>query len=277
MNNIMKYFFILCLVSLGLISCATTQTTSGQSYIAKYSNDIKDRQRNKEVGNLEYNKKVENKDVSNGMGMKEKLLQVASVEPTLKFPARIGIARIDHGHLSNIPLDEAEAWKTLQNNLGEDFGELIPINTMIANLVSHDFESSDNKKTQIINKIRLGAARQHIDAVIIYEPYSNLRRKSNLLNIADITIIGALILPSQNIEIEGFASAIFIDVFQAYPYGTVQVTLDKDEYHSTSWNLSYKQRKVSDMTKIKSSIKLISEVENMLIDLREKITSKNQL
>ena len=42
----------------------------------------------------------------------------ASVEPQLRFPARIGLARIDRGGLVPVPATEAAAWQGLAGRLG---------------------------------------------------------------------------------------------------------------------------------------------------------------
>ncbi len=251
---------ILCLLlPLYLVACAThTQTTSGQSYLEKY----------KDVPTVTTSHK-------DGINIEEQIRQVAKIEPTLTFPARIGLARIDRGQLSNIPGEEVEAWVKTRDRLGSNFGEFVPVSPLIANMVSSSISSQKNTRiNDVMNKIRLGAARQHLDAVLIYETYSKSDHQSNILSIADLTIIGGFILPSKAIEAEGFANAILIDVVQGYPYGTAEVILGKEEIYTSSWGGYDRQRKFSEKVKSKAAIKIAEEVEIMFIRLRTELAEK---
>lgn len=194
--------------------------------------------------------------------------QVASVEPTLTFPARIGVARIDAGQLTAIPDKEVELWDESRRDIGYGFGEFVPISPLITNLVSSS--AALNRKgdiTNIVDKIRLGAARQHLDAVLIYEVYSREQSNSNLLAIGDLTIIGAYILPSKSVETQGYANALLIDVIQGYPYGTAEASLEKSEVASTFGRYD-KQQELSEEIKTEVAAKLVEEVEEMFKDLR---------
>ena len=70
--------------------------------------------------------------------------------------------------------------------------------------------------------IRLAGARQHLDAVLIYEVDATADSKNNPLSLADWTIIGAFVLPSQDVKAQGVAQAILLDVRNGYHYGSVQ-------------------------------------------------------
>ncbi len=91
---------------------------------------------------------------------------------------------------------------------------------------------------------QLGAARQYLDAVLIYEVFSRENSESNILTVRILTIIGGYILPSKAVAIEGFANALLIDVLQAYPYGTASATLDKKEM-TTSFGKFEKMKELS--------------------------------
>ena len=245
----------LLLIPLCLMACSQhTQTSSGRSYLDQYKNVP---------------------TVSDGENIDQLIRQVANVEPVLTFPARIGLARIDRGRLSNIPGEELEAWIKTRDNLGSGFGEFVPLNSMIANMVSSSVSSQNNSHvTMVMNKIRLGAARQHLDAVLIYETYSASDSQSNILSVANVTIIGGYLLPSKAIETEGFANAMLIDVVQGYPYGTAEVVLDKETKYSTSWGASDSKRNFSEKIKTKAAIKLTDEVEVMFRNLRMELAEK---
>ena len=67
--------------------------------------------------------------------------------------------------------------------------------------------------------IRLGAARQHLDVVLIYESFGKSQDRSNPLAITKLALIGYF-LPTENIEAEGLAQAVLVDVRNGYHYGS---------------------------------------------------------
>lgn len=247
-NNIFK-FIIFLLISNMLFGCsAYTQTSSGQAYVNRQ--------------NAQMQRKSPQTSLSS---FQEEILKIASVEPTLEFPAKIGLARLQHSHLTAIPAEEAEAWENLKTKLGSEFGEFVPINPMVAEMVSEGVSFTGNNATQTaINKIRLGAARQHVDAVLIYEVVSISGSSKNFLSIADLTIIGAYILPSQTKNAEAIASALLIDVVQGYPYGTVTANVIKANSTSTSVGSYNKGKMVSKTAETKAAINLTGEVEKLM-------------
>ncbi|NNG04813.1 MAG: hypothetical protein HKM95_12030, partial [Inquilinus sp.] len=48
--------------------------------------------------------------------------EIASIEPLLQFPARIGVARVELGDLVPVPRAEAVAWAEAAERLGPTFG-----------------------------------------------------------------------------------------------------------------------------------------------------------
>lgn len=247
---------VLILVS----GCSTIQTSSGRSYLERYE------------PMESYSSKDKNLDNKKSRSINQLIRQAAAVEPTLEFPARIGLARIGSGYISTIPADELEAWDNSRQKLGSEFGEFIPVNPMIANMVAKSLEYDRYSKyhhrvVDVMNKIRLGAARQHLDAVLIYEVYSREDSKSNILSIANLTIIGASILPSKLVSTEGFANAMLVDVIQGYPYGTAEASLDKSEM-TTTFGVSDKKQQLSDEIKSEVTVKLTEEVEIMFRNLQ---------
>lgn len=168
-----------------------------------------------------------------------------------------------------------EAWQKMKGNLHREVKDLVPVNPMIANMVAHSVGASErDTKESIINEIRLGAARQHLDAVIVYEVYSKEGSESNLFAIADLTIIGAYIVPSRALNAEGFANAMLIDVIQGYPYGTVDVTVDKEEAYTSTLRSSENGKALSDSVKTKAAVKLSKEVEEMIQKLARELKGK---
>lgn len=244
----------------------TVQTTSGASYLSKYK-DLP-----AVAGNNEIN-------------IESKLRQVASVEPVLKFPARIGLVRIqpgaykyESGKITPIPQMEVDAWMELKEKLGTKFGEFVHVNPMVAKMVAEGIGQDSRLKTDdVMNQIRLAAARQHLDAVLIYETYSNTENKKSLLAISDLTIIGGYLLPSRRATAEGFATAMLIDVMQGYPYGTASVTVDKEEVAGTTWgafDIDDQRKDLADQVESKAAVKLTGEVEKMFRELQIQLDKK---
>lgn len=190
-------------------ACSTTlQTTSGADYLARYD---------------------ASHEVLNGTptDVDADVRRIAAVEPTLSFPARIGLARIEHGRLTTLPETEARIWQDLVETLGDEYGDLVPVSPMIASLVSDPGTMRSNSSAEVIAHIRRGAARQHLDYVLAYEVGASRQDKANALALADLTIIGMFVLPSRTIEVEATASGLMLDVRTGYPYATLTTYADK--------------------------------------------------
>ena len=51
----------------------------------------------------------------------ENIREVAKVEPSLQFPACIGLIKLYNGKITNLTAEEIEAWNQAKRELGEDF------------------------------------------------------------------------------------------------------------------------------------------------------------
>ena len=114
-NTFIRLSLIASLV-LASIGCQShsVQTTSGRQYLNQYEElDLPIR----EAGSID-----------------EEVREIASVEPTLRFPARIGIAKLYNGRISNLTVEEVEGWEEAKEEMGSGFGEFIPVSSMIAEL-----------------------------------------------------------------------------------------------------------------------------------------------
>lgn len=216
---------LVAVLALGaLAACGSTiQTTSGAAYIGNYTPPTQDK----------------------AAKFSTKIREAALVEPTLEFPARIGLARVEGGRLTAIPPKEADAWLKARQKLGAKFGEFVPISPLIAALAAGDVGHPKPKRRyyrqpanldNLIQRIRLGAARQHVDAVLIYEVIGKKRQSGTVLNLVDLTIIGAYLFPSRVIKAQGFASAVLVDVRDGYPYGTAQAVTKDGGLAPTVWS-----------------------------------------
>ncbi len=170
-----------------------------------------------------------------------------------------------------------EAWKALAERLGPGYGDFVPVSPLIAALAtpSEGFAVERNavwryrnSLAETVHQIRLGAARQHLDAVLIYETFGESNERSNPLAITKIALIG-FFLPTEGIEAEGTAQAVLVDVRNGYTYGTASAVAEKPVQRITT---SGNSTAVGDSAKAeaasRAAVALTSEVEVMLRDLR---------
>lgn len=250
---------VLALGALG--ACAPTiQTTSGAAYLDAYKTPTQ----------------------MSETSFRAKIREAALVEPTLQFPARIGLARVEGGRLTAIPPGDADAWLKTKNKLGSKFGTFVPISPLVAALASGDVGQPPPKRRRwgepanldrLIQRIRLGAARQHVDVVLIYEVIGKKRQSGTPLNLADLTIIGAYLFPSRVIRARGVATALLVDVRNGYPYGTAGAmvtdhTLAPTVYSTESATLMEAKAKQAVVAK------LSGEVETMMTRLYAELNTE---
>jgi hypothetical protein len=207
----------------------------------------------------------------------KEVAEAARVEPQLRFPARLGLARIDRGGLTPIPASEAKAWRSLAARLGHGYGEFVPISPLISALAAPDervvvgHDGSWHYRTSLaetVRRIRLGAARQHVDAVLIYEAFARSSEEGNALSVTKIALIG-FFLPTEDVEAEGSAQAVLVDVRNGYTYGIASaVSAEPARRLSTSGN-SYKvQEDARAEAQARAVEALTGEVETLVRDLR---------
>lgn len=233
-ETLMKKLIAITLLSVTLAGCSAKQTTSGREYLAQYS----------KVPMMSGSTVVsaDGKTTQQFKSIDERVRDVAAVEPILKFPARIGIARISDGALTVMPAEEAQSFDELCRKLGPRFGECVPVSPMVARMVSRDSGNYDGNVNGTIDTIRLGAARQHLDAVLVYEVLSRESSHKNILAVANLSIIGGYVLPANTHDAVGLGNALLIDVIQAYPYATFSTTVDKKSRMSSSWGWGSESR-----------------------------------
>jgi hypothetical protein len=248
-----------------LIGCETyTQTTSGKAYLERYESQI---------------------EAAGGGAMDAEVREAADVEPILTFPARVGIARIDGGRLSPMPRAEAEAWSAMAEDLGPGWGEFLPISPLIAALARKPLSKAEREGygcapqgpciEQTVRDIRLAAARQHVDVVLIYETLSRSEQRTNPLAITWLTLIGFYIAPSESIEADGVAQAVLLDVRNGYTYGYASTTVeDAAATLSTMINSSNAAEEVVDKAKLAAALELTKEVGKMALNLRLELAEK---
>ena len=241
-------------LALTLTACAhSTQMTSGADYLDRYAKSDAYRAMN-------------NIDVD--------IYEIAAIEPDLRFPARIGLARIgSNGNkyhpkpsLTSIPSDEAEIWADLVAREGHRYGEFVPVSPLIAAMVSPEKADAAG---DIVAKIRKGAARQHLDYVLVYEVSSRDKRTKNDLGFTDATVLGLFLVPSRKVSVDTIASAVLIDVRNGYPYAAA-TSFAENRSTTTKSAAKSKRTKMSEKGRVEAIEKLSVDVQNALQDLKDK-------
>ncbi len=244
---------LLITLTIGSIGCQShsVQMTSGKKYLSNYSNY--------------------DPTETNASELNEEVKAIASIEPSIQFPSRIGLVKLFNGRITNLSVEEIEAWEELRSTMGATFGDFIPVSPMIAEMVFTPRKTNGKSKespSDIFRKVRLGAARQHLDHVLIYEVFSETKTTKLASSVANWTIIGGYFVPSREIETSGFANALLLDVRNGYPYGTASATLNATEF-SASQTYRDNSRNLADKNQVSTVIKLIPEVQKMMKKLME--------
>jgi hypothetical protein len=252
-----------------LAACSSTvQTSSGQAYLERYNEQARPYQPPSTVPGT-----------TAADRLAPDILAAAAVEPVLTFPAKIGIARLDDGYLSVIPPGEAESWSALAERLGPNWGQFVPINPLIVGLATNKdvlpiqhrsgYRGNVSRGGELINDIRVGAARQHVDAVLIYETAGKSENTSTPFAVTKLLLVGFWLAPTQYVEAKAVASAMLVDVRNGYTYGTAfGVAGDPASALSTSVNEDEAEDRVLLRSKTRAVAALTTEVEQMARDLR---------
>lgn len=244
------------LLALGGCDHAAIQNTSGKAYLDGYAND----QRASAAKGTEIDKAVR---------------QAADVEPILRFPARFGLARISQSRLGPIPADEGEAWAVALAATGGKYGEFVPISPLVAAFAKSEFANrpTQSPTERVVEEIRLGAARQHVDAVMVYEVSSRSGDKGGVLSVMDLTLIGAFIVPSRTLSGSAVAQGVLLDVRNGYPYLTVQASAAREGLH-TSMGSGAAARELGSEASTEAVKKLIEKLPPLFDELAVKRKQK---
>jgi hypothetical protein len=246
-----------------LAACSTTtQLTSGRAYLDAYPQTTL-------------------KSALGASDVDADVRAIAAIEPDLRFPARIGLARIEGARLTATPPEELALWGELAERLGTDVGELIPVSPLIAEMVDptapepappapgayHAAPTAPQAAADVVGHIRRGAARQHLDYVLVYEVTTDWSQSANALSVADVSILGLFVLPSRRLEVEAAANALRLDVRNGYPYGTASAYAERNRAVRAvyAWNA---QENLAPSAALDAVANLTGEVETMIGDLR---------
>lgn len=262
---------ILVVVTTSILTACSqhaAQTTSGKEYLASYqpvkaaSQPVIQRTVRQTKDGAEI---IE--DSIETVSTDQLIREAAQIEPLLKLPARIGLARIENGRLSTIPNGEAQMWMELAQRHRE-MGTFAAIDPFIAQytlrtILPQEKRALRRDANDVITQIRLGAARQHMDAVLIYEIGTRRIYGDDFGNLSPIHVLGAAPLPARVIEKEGVARAFLMDVRNGYPYGIASASADLKELERSLFD-DAPEDQLGIAAKMQISAALLPEVEAMI-------------
>lgn len=242
------------------------QNTSGKDYLARAADRLSDQ---------EANAKSEEK-------LRDVLRQVAAVEPALSLPARFGLARIDHrrrgGDLSIIPEGEYLIWQALAGKLDSGTGTFVTVSPLVAKLTSravNDVAASADGNERLddtlsaIDRVRIAAARQHIDYVLVYQVNSSHETNRNAFAVTDLTILGGAIFPSREVDADATAQALLLDVMNGYPYAVIEGRA-KEKAWSPWWYADHNAKLAANTAENRAVGDLVANVGEMILGVRKR-------
>jgi hypothetical protein len=271
----MKHLILATTLAVLLAACSNAvQTSSGAQYLKRYADAP-------QSGNPLSTTLSAADDLKGPLVTDDAIRRAAAIEPDLKLPGRFGLARLINGQLTIIPQEEAALWFEYAKK-HQSLGEFVPINPLIAAfaesaVISQKKRSWQNGHTvgDVVSTIRLGAARQHVDTVLIYEIGTSSSYGKTPFAITDLTIIGAALLPNRTAKAHGIAHAILLDVRNGYPYGSATAEIDVSGF-STTFGSGKRQIELREEAAESVVAKLIPEVEAMFIKLVEATFAQRQ-
>ena len=275
-----SFKLILTLTALTLGACAQhgAQVTSGKTYLSKYqpiqsqSQPVIERTVRRTGTETEI---VE--DRIDTISADALVRQAADIEPLLNLPARIGLARIEGGALTTIPNRESQIWMSMASRY-RGLGTFIAVDPFVANYAAATVLPQDDRALRrdagnVITTIRLGAARQHMDAVLIYEVGARTRMRGDFAGLPIVHVLGDAPLPATEIEQEGVARAFLMDVRNGYPYGIASASMDLKPFERNFFDSKPVDR-LQVPIKAKITETLLPQVEAMLTQLTQSMQQR---
>jgi hypothetical protein len=261
-------------------ACEAVQTTSGADYLARYE-PVKSQPQpvvQRTVRRMQSGTEVVEGRVQT-VSTDDLVRNAAAIEPLLKLPARIGLARIENGALTAIPAAESQLWRELgERHAG--LGSLATLDPFLAEYTVETVLPQDRRALRrdafdLITAIRLGAARQHMDAVLIYEIGSRGHRIEGVEGLSPIRVLGQAPLPAAPIEKEGVARAFLMDVRNGYPYGAASASVDLSPLERSFWD-DRPEDEMGIEAKALIAQNLMPEVEKMVGALTGALLARNR-
>lgn len=241
-------------VALALAGCAATvQTGSGRDYLAR----------------TDYVPPAPGKGATPSVD--RAVYEAASTEPLLRFPARLGLARIAGGALTAVPPAEADHWLALMREFGPSYGEFVPISPLVVELAAGPTRYDDARS--VVDRIRIGAGRQQVDAVLVYEVTGTSKDQLTPLSVLDLTVVGAFLVPSRSVGGQARANAMLVDVRNGYPYGTASATAEAGGL-STNAGSTDRSQALTETAQAEAVRKLTGEIRGMLVRLKSELDTR---
>lgn len=263
----MKPFVTICGAVFLLGACShTVQTTSGKDYLDRYPGALAETGPQPIYATTTAGEIVEAAFVPTDADL---IREAASVEPLLQFPARIGLAKLQNGNLVSITEEEADHWARFAAR-HRALGDFVPVNPVLMEFTNAALARRYGEKHRpkdVATRLRIGAARQHLDAVLIYEVALNSRERGTPFSVTEITVLGGAILPTRDLEASGVANALLLDVRNGYPYGSASARTDLSDL-STTWASDARKAELRDEARVAVVGDLIPELEAMFGALR---------
>jgi len=250
---------MMLMLALSIITgCAVrhTQDTSGQSYLSSFQADPY--------------KPKKLKGIDEDLTINQEVIRAASIEPILKFPARIGLAKFENGKLVDISPRDWSDWNVLTEK-HQKLGDFVALNVLGTGGVNNGYVRFRGGRYNI-EALRVAAAKQHLDALLIYEVDASSRDYRNALSVVDLTLVGGAVLPTRTINVESHARALLIDVRNGYPYG-VASSEETFKKYGTSFNAREQSVLAKDEALFQSYEKLFPQIEEVFEELLDKQSS----
>ncbi|MEM9011597.1 MAG: hypothetical protein AAGE18_10250 [Pseudomonadota bacterium] len=196
------------------------------------------------------------------------IAEIAAIEPNLTFPARIGVARVVGRQLTVVPPEEAALFADFAEK-NQAYGVFVPVSPLVAALIEPRRERTADGRIvtearNVLHHVRQAAARQHLDAVLIYELTTRGDVRTRAYSASSGFISGAFLAPGNpSTEAEALVGAILLDVRNGYPYGTATKRRDLSDltgpYSSRSRQVALEEAEILAML-----TDLLADVDTML-------------
>ncbi|MGD1925722.1 MAG: hypothetical protein ACFB03_16270 [Paracoccaceae bacterium] len=235
----MKSRLILIVAALLLGACtAGTQTTSGAAYLARAAETAVERQTVLHRTALGHGK--ESVETIESATVEDLVRKAAAVEPVLPVPARIALVRIERGTFSLVPTRESKIWQAAFERHAA-LGSLSALDPFIAEYAYQAVLPDDHRRisdatSELLSRVRIGAARQHFDAVLVYEVGAQSRKNGLEHGLSSITVLARGPMRSDAPGREGLTRAVLIDVRNGYPYASATAEVDLDLPDRAWWD-----------------------------------------
>lgn len=231
---------LLALLVLG--GCSHVQTSSGEAYLARSADE------------------TAAKPKHGGFDRFQALVrQAADVEPVLKLPARIGIAAL------NDSPENFGSWADLMGSFAS-LGELVLVSLLLREMMAETVPKLYGDDGGPYREIQLAAARQHLDAVLIYTLDTRQHRNKTLLAVADLAIIGGAFSPTRQHFAQSEGHAMLVDVRNGYIYGTAYGEAIIEGY-SGSWGAKGYTKKLRADAEYRALAALQEDTKQMFVQL----------